>query len=188
MDETILITELNDFIFCPVSIYFHKLYGNLDRMVYQSRDQINGTNAHNKIDNSKYSTKTSVLQGMDVYCEKYDIVGKIDIFYADKFILRERKKKIKQVFDGYIFQVYAQYFSLIEMGYEVKKIELYSMDDNRIYNIPMPYENLLMFEKFEKVIKDIREFNMEVFVQNNTEKCKHCIYEPACDRSLLENA
>ena len=26
MNDQILITELNDFIFCPVSIYFHKLY------------------------------------------------------------------------------------------------------------------------------------------------------------------
>ena len=28
MDDIILISNLNDFIFCPVSIYFHKLYGN----------------------------------------------------------------------------------------------------------------------------------------------------------------
>lgn len=27
MEEIILISWLNDFIFCPVSIYFHNLYG-----------------------------------------------------------------------------------------------------------------------------------------------------------------
>lgn len=28
MYKEILITELNDFIFCPASIYFHKMYGS----------------------------------------------------------------------------------------------------------------------------------------------------------------
>ena len=51
MEETILISYLNDFIFCPISIYFHKLYGKLNKTLYQSEDQINGTNAHKAIDN-----------------------------------------------------------------------------------------------------------------------------------------
>lgn len=49
MEETIIISYLNDFIFCPVSIYFHKLYGNRDKMLYQSEYQLNGTDAHKKI-------------------------------------------------------------------------------------------------------------------------------------------
>ena len=82
VDETILITEFNDFIFCPVSIYFHKLYGNQDNLTYQSQYQINGTKAHEKVDNKKYSTRKSVkmaldvYSAMDVYCEKYDLLGK----------------------------------------------------------------------------------------------------------------
>ena len=44
MEDLILISNLNDFIFCPVSIYFHKLYGNQDNLTYQSQYQINGTN------------------------------------------------------------------------------------------------------------------------------------------------
>ena len=50
MDDLILITQLNDFVFCPVSIYFHRIYGNQDKITYQSVSQINGTHAHNKID------------------------------------------------------------------------------------------------------------------------------------------
>ena len=46
MDDAILITELNDFIFCPASIYFHKMYKEMDRFIYQTTDQINGTAAH----------------------------------------------------------------------------------------------------------------------------------------------
>lgn len=55
MDESILITELNDFIFCPASIYFHQLYGSMDPMLYQTEDQINGTSAHTRVDTGKYS-------------------------------------------------------------------------------------------------------------------------------------
>ena len=57
MDDLILITQLNDFIFCPVSIYFHNLYGNMDKMLFQSKYQINGTNAHKAVDYNKYSRK-----------------------------------------------------------------------------------------------------------------------------------
>ena len=28
MEDLIIISNLNDFIFCPASIYFHKLYGS----------------------------------------------------------------------------------------------------------------------------------------------------------------
>lgn len=88
MDETILITEFNDFIFCPVSIYFHKLYGNRDTITYQNVTQINGTNAHKNVDENTYSYKKNILTAMDVYCEKYDLLGKIDIFDIDKELLR----------------------------------------------------------------------------------------------------
>lgn len=41
MDDIIIISNLNDFIFCPASIYFHKLYGSQDNLTYQSSYQIN---------------------------------------------------------------------------------------------------------------------------------------------------
>ena len=72
MEEIILISYLNDFIFCPVSIYFHKLYGNLEQTLYQREYQINGKLAHRTIDEKKYSTSAKILQGIDVYTEKYD--------------------------------------------------------------------------------------------------------------------
>ena len=61
MYEEILITYLNDFIFCPASIYFHMLYGDTDRMMYQSEKQINGTAAHSTIDQNKYTDRKDVL-------------------------------------------------------------------------------------------------------------------------------
>lgn len=154
-------------------------------MLYQSEDQLNGTAAHKAVDEGNYSTKKSILMGTDIYCEKYNLIGKIDVYDLGKRVLRERKKKIVQVYDGYIFQVYAQYFALIEMGYEVQKIELYSMDDHKVYKIKLPEDDLEMLEKFEQTIKEIRSFRLESFKQANSLKCKRCIYEPACDMSLL---
>lgn len=75
-----------------------------------------------KSDNAAYSTKVSMLQGISIYSEKYNIIGKIDIFDSEKGILTERKKKVKTIYDGYIFQLYAQYFSLREMGYVVPNL------------------------------------------------------------------
>lgn len=102
-----------------------------------------------------------------------------------KKILTEKKKHIKTIYDGYIFQLYAQYFALEEMGFKIKELRLYSMDDNKVYNINLPENDKEMFNKFEKLIVDIRNFDIHAFVQNNKSKCEKCIYECACDRSLL---
>lgn len=185
MEEIILISYLNDFIFCPASIYFHKLYGNMDKSLYNTEYQVNGLNAHKTIDNKKYSSKINILQGIDVYCEEFKILGKIDIFDIDKGLLVERKNKVSEIYDGYVFQVFAQYYALSEMGYNVKKIKIHSMQDNKNYNIRIPLEDIEMDYKFKNLIKKINEFKLENFEQTNKKKCEKCIYEPSCDRSLL---
>lgn len=184
MSENALpISNLNDFIFCPVSIYFHSLDIETDRISFQDEYQINGTAAHEKSDSGNYSDKKCVLQAISIYCEKYNLYGKIDVFDVEKCILTERKKKITTVYDGYIFQLYAQYFALIEMGYEVKTIRLYSMDTNKIFPIDLPSENRQMLNKFETLISDIQNFSFDGFCQNNPLKCQKCIYEPLCSFS-----
>lgn len=97
MDDCIIISNLNDFIFCPVSIYFHNLYGDQDVLTYQSSCQINGSNAHEAVDKGNYSGKKNILTAVEVYSEKYNLVGKIDIYDADKRILTERKRQIKTI-------------------------------------------------------------------------------------------
>lgn len=185
MDDAIIISNLNDFIFCPASIYFHNLYGSRSTITYQNSSQINGTNAHMAVDKGTYSTKRRVITALEVYSEKYNLVGKIDIYDAETKVLTERKRKIKTIYDGYIYQLYAQYFAMCEMGYEVEKLRFYSMEDNKVYPIKLPRDNQEMFQKFENVIEEIRKFSLEEFQQTNIEKCRNCIYEPACDRGLL---
>lgn len=184
MEEIILISWLNDFIFCPVSIYFHNLYGALNKTLYQSTSQINGSSVHKTIDNKTYSDKTSVLQGMSVYCQEFGVQGKIDVFDIEKGLLTERKNKIVKIYDGYIFQLYAQYYALTEMGYVVKKMRFHSISDNKNYDIKLPKEDVETDKKFRELIKKMQGFKPEEFVQTNREKCENCIYEPSCDRSL----
>ena len=92
MESYILISFLNDFIFCPRSIYFHGLYSKYQQITYQDKPQIEGRAAHQTIDLKKYSTKKTVLQGISVYSEKYRLHGRIDIFDSEKGLLTERKK------------------------------------------------------------------------------------------------
>lgn len=182
-ENALPISNLNDFIFCPVSIYFHSLDIDTDRISLQDEYQINGTAAHECSDNGSYSDKKSILQAIPVYSEKYNLYGKIDVFDTSKGILTERKKKIVRVYDGYVFQLYAQYFSLIEMGYDIKSIRLYSLDDNKVYPVALPEEDNVMFQKFEELILRIQDFSFSDFRQTNPLKCKKCIYEPLCSFS-----
>lgn len=185
MESYITLSYLNDFIFCPRSIYFHQLYSIYNEQNYKQKLQIAGTEAHSTIDSNTYSTKTTVLQGTEVYCEKYNIVGKIDVFDIITGRLTERKKSISIIYDGYIFQVYAQFFALTEMGYRINEIFIYDISHNKNYPVLLPSENEEMFQKFESLIFDLQNYQLNdtSFIPTQ-EKCNHCIYSPLCDKSL----
>ena len=184
MEYPILISTINDYIFCPISIYFHSQYDEMNRILFQERRQVNGSAAHQKVDDKEYSTRKDVLQAKDVYCDRYGIIGKIDIFDIKNGILTERKKHIMQIYDGYIFQLYAQYFALSEMGYNVQSLRLYSFDDNKTYPVKLPNEDLHMFQKFENTLESMRNFNVFDYYPKDSAKCRNCIYRHICDRSL----
>lgn len=184
-ENPISISNLNDFIFCPASIYFHSIDSDAEKLTFQDHYQLDGTAAHKKSDNGEYSDRKDVLQAISVYSEKYNLYGKIDTFDMKTGKLTERKKKIKVVYDGYVYQIYAQFFALSEMGYIVKELILYSMDDNKKYVIDSPYGNPEMLNRFEKLISNIQSFEIDNFKQENIEKCLKCIYEPLCSCSML---
>ena len=184
MENPIPISNLNDFIFCPASVYFHRLYDGMGTLLFQDTPQIGGTNAHTAIEEGKYSTRKNILQAMPVYSEQYNLIGKIDLFDCDSGILTERKKKITRIYDGYIFQIYGQCIALREMGYIVKQLRLYSKDDNKTHLIPLPEDDPEMFRKFTDIIMEFGRFELTTFNQSNQEKCNNCIYEPACYKSL----
>jgi CRISPR-associated protein Cas4 len=62
MEDNIKISNLNDFIFCPRSIYFHNLYSQFDESMYHEKYQSKGKKAHKNIDKKKYSSKKNILK------------------------------------------------------------------------------------------------------------------------------
>ena len=183
MENYISISFLNDFIFCPRSIYFHQLYKTFDSSTYHEDIQTKGRIAHLNIDSKKYSTKKEVLQRLPVYSTEYSLCGRIDLFDKTQGVLTERKKRIKKIYDGFIFQIYAQYYCLTEMGYPVKKLYIYSLDDNKNYLIPLPQDNKEKDRQFKNLLEQIRAFDLEKEFYPNISKCKKCIYKHLCDYS-----
>ncbi len=161
------------------------MYQNRDELVYQGEVQTKGKAAHINIDNKRYSDKKNVLQNFEVYSVKYQLFGKIDVFDIEKGLLTERKNNIKTIYDGFIFQLYAQYFGLAEMGYQVKEMALYDFSKNRMYPIQLPENNRIMKQKFENTLEEINEFSLlRKGFSANKFKCVKCIYNLLCDASL----
>ena len=114
-----------------------------------------------------------------VFCEKYGLVGRIDVFDIQSGILVERKYSITAIYPGFRYQLYAQMFALMEMGYVVKELRLYSSKDNKRYIVPLPNEKEV--EEFEQVLHSMRVYSLEDKFIRNINKCKHCIYRSLCD-------
>lgn len=112
-------------------------------------------------------------------------MGKIDLYDQERKILVERKNLIRKLYDGQYLQVYAQYFALREMGYEVGAIKIHSLKDNKNYDIPLP----LGMEKirFESRIERIRAFRFGDFFTQNPKKCARCIYSELCDTAISQS-
>lgn len=179
MEENIKISNINDFIFCPRSIYFHNIYSSYEEKEYYSNYQISGKLSHEKIDKKEYSSKKSILEGLDIYSEEFGVIGKIDLLDTESGILIERKNKIKKIYEGYYLQIYAQYFCLLEMGYKVKKIVFHSLSDNKRYNVDLPTSKNK--ERLKEIIESMKKYSLEDKFEQNINKCKMCIYKELCD-------
>lgn len=176
--DYIQISKINDFIFCPKSIYLHEIYENFSEKVYHSAYQTRGKIVHKNIDSRIYSTSKRYLQGLEIYSEKYGLVGKIDIYDTKSKSLIERKYKITRIYLGYKYQLYAQYFCLTEMGYIVKNLYLHSLSDNKRFDVPLPENNDI--QKFERLLYKIRHFRLTTDFKQNPRKCAMCIYRDLC--------
>lgn len=186
MESYIQISQLNDFIFCPKSIFFHKLYGKYSTSLYHELSQTAGKLAHEIIDKNKYSSLKRYLQGLAIYSEKYNLCGKLDIYDLKTYSIIERKNKIKKIYDGYIYQLHAQYFCMVEMGYNVKKLFLHSLKDNKRYPIKLPDEKST--KRFEALIHTFNDFDPEQKeFRQNPKKCSRCIYSQLCDSYSVNN-
>ena len=183
METYIKISTLNDFVYCPKSIYFHELYDKYNTYIYHTTYQQQWKFNHESIDRQFYSNKKNILQSLTVYSQKYQLLGKIDLYNKATKTLIERKSYIKETYQGYIYQVWAQYLCLEEIWYKVKQIILHSKKDNKSYSIPLPSWKEL--EKFTKFLEDYHKFDLHNFKQTNPKKCQMCIYKNLCDIALI---
>lgn len=176
---------LNDFIFCPYSIYLHNVYMDMDEGLYHAKPQTRGRIAHETIDCKTASNRRDDLLSLPVYSSRYKLMGKIDIYRKKEKLLIERKYQLKQIFQGQIYQLWAQYFCMLEMGYDVERIAFYEISINKMIPIPIPDERDTA--QFSVFIKSFHRFNPADPIYINSNKCKHCIYCNLCDKTKEEN-
>ena len=62
------------------------------------------------------------LQSLPVMSEEYGLMGKIDIYKGREQKLIERKYQLRNIYQGQIYQLWAQYLCMKEMGYDVRAI------------------------------------------------------------------
>lgn len=186
MEPYIQISQLNDFIFCPKSIFFHKLYGKYSVSLYHERPQTAGKLAHETIDKGRYSSLKRYIPGLELYSERCNLCGKLDIYDLETHSIIERKNRIKKIYDGYIYQLHAQYFCMIEMGYTVKNLFLHSLQDNKRYPIDLPNDESTKL--FDELVQSINRFDpAQKGFSQNPEKCRRCIYSELCDSCAIHN-
>lgn len=185
MDTLIPISQLNDFIFCPYSIYLHNVYVDADEDLYHAVPQTRGRHSHESIDSKSYSTKKDDLQSISVYSEELGVMGKIDLFKKEEGFLIERKYQLKQIYQGQLYQLWAQCFCLLEMGYKVNKVAFYEISTNKMMVQETPTqkekEELLLF------IQKMKAYNPLDSLITNKNKCAHCIYSSLCDKTEDDN-
>lgn len=174
MEPYIQISKINDFLYCPRSIYLHSLYESFGDQTFHQTPQVIGRLNHQSIEDGDYSSAKRYLMALPVFSDEYGIAGKIDIYDSVKKHLVERKTRIKNIYEGYLMQVYAQYFCMKEMGYEIEKIFLYSMEDNKKYEVEVPKEKETA--KFKEILENIRNYDPFLDKNHSCQKCSNSIY------------
>lgn len=169
MDTAIPISAINDFLFCPKSLYLHSIYSSFDTTTYHDNPQTIGRISHENIENSTYTTSRHILQALSVYSAYLGVKGKIDIFDSKTGYLIERKYRVKAIYKGFRYQLYAQMYCLEELGYKVKKLFIQSLSDNKRYEISIPTQEER--KEFENVILQMKSFDA---IALNSHTCNHC--------------
>ena len=90
-----------------------------DEGLYHATPQTKGRIAHLSVDDDTKPKKNNELVSLPVFSQRYSLMGKIDVYRINEKLLIERKYQLKQIFQGQIYQLWAQYFCMKEMGHDV---------------------------------------------------------------------
>jgi CRISPR-associated protein Cas4 len=183
METYLPITYLNDFVFCPYSIYLHQVFDNNTEEVYSAIPQQRGKAAHSEIDSfeKERTVRPKSLKGIYVISNRLRVYGKIDTYFIQEKKLVESKFHIKTIYRGYYYQIWSHYFGLMEMGYPVQELAFYSIKDQKNYPIPIP--SLHDIRELQEHIRAIAHFDFDAPLTVNPQKCSHCIYAALCDKT-----
>lgn len=157
-----------------------------DKTMYHAVPQTKGRAAHHATDAKTSSNKADDLLSLPVYSEEYGLMGKIDVYKRKEKKLIERKYQLKQIFQGQIYQLWAQMLCMKEMGHEVESIAFYEISTNKMIPVAMPTEaDIATFTHF---MEQFRHFDpASTAFSVNPNKCLHCIYCNLCDKTTVDN-
>jgi CRISPR-associated protein Cas4 len=147
--------------------------------------QTRGKAVHGTIDNKTYSSMKDEISGLSVFCNELGIAGKIDIYKGKEKLLIERKYQLKAIYQGQIYQLWAQYFCMIEMGYEVDELAFYAIANNKKFPVTIPDSECK--KELVNFIEEFKAFDPETNIILNMNKCTHCIYCNLCDKTEVTN-
>lgn len=155
-----------------------------DEDVYHATPQVRGRNAHATIDSKTTTPSNDRLESLSVFSQELGVYGKIDVYNRVKTSLVERKYQLKHIYQGQIYQLWAQFFCMIEMGYSISKLAFYEISTRKTTYIEIPgiheKKQLLSF------VQQYNDFNPRDFKNTNINKCAHCVYLNLCDKTNAE--
>lgn len=156
-----------------------------DESMYHATPQTKGRVAHATVDNKTASNRADDIISLPVYSEEYGLMGKIDVYKRKEKKLIERKYQLKQIFQGQLYQLWAQMLCLKEMGESVETLAFYETSTNKMIPVAMPTDqDIILFRNF---IQRFRSFDPSSSFTINPNKCRHCIYCNLCDKTTENN-
>lgn len=188
METFLPITYLNDFVFCPYSVYLHQVFDNNAEDLYSANPQQKGKAAHADIDLFEDRTDQGgqeILKGIYVVSNRLGVYGRIDTLFVSERKLVESKYEIKILYRGYYYQLWCQYYALTEMGFSIDSLEFYSIKDDKVFIVNIPTES--DFHELKAHIRKIAWYDFESPLHVNPEKCKRCIYSSLCDKTQSDH-
>lgn len=155
-----------------------------DESLYHAIPQVKGKTSHKTIDDKTYSSK-NIIVSLSVASNSLGLIGKIDLYKPQERLLVERKYQLKTIYQGQLYQLWSQYYCMLEMGFPIEQIEFYEISRNR--RIPIPLPGHKEHEELKNIIYRMRNYNPRKPIPYNINKCRHCIYCNLCDKIEIEN-
>lgn len=180
MEYFLSITALNDFVFCPYSIYLHEIYGGNKEETYHSKFQSKGKRLHDFIENNKDAKD---LKHAYVYSQKLGIYGKIDEYIPLTKELIEYKSNVAIMFKGYYYQIWSQYLCMTEMGFEIERLSFFDFKINKKTQLDLPTDSEI--NELTKHINKVKHYDFASEILVNPNKCRRCIYQSLCEKAIL---